>query len=64
MLKIIIFSFGLVALAILFLLHSAMNKPIYNKMHNVWEEDPVGKKLASGLLITMILIAFVLGLMF
>jgi hypothetical protein len=33
-------------------------------MHNVWEEDPEGKKYANITLIAMLFIAFFMGLMF
>jgi hypothetical protein len=48
----------------LFLVNNAMSKPLYNKIHNVWEEDPEGKKYANITLIVMLLIAFFMGLMF
>jgi hypothetical protein len=41
-----------------------MSKPLYNKIHNVWEEDPEGKKYANITLVVMLLIAFFTGVMF
>jgi Na+(H+)/acetate symporter ActP len=60
----IMFIFGVIVLGFLFLVNNAMSKPLYNKMHNVWEEDPEGKKYANITLIVMLLIAFFMGLMF
>ena len=58
----IIFIIGLSVLGILFLIHNAMNKPIYNKMSNVWEDDPEGRKYANISLIIMMIISFIIGL--
>ena len=63
-LKGILFIFGVLVLGFLFLVNNAMSKPLYNKIHNVWEEDPEGKKYANITLIVMLLIAFFMGLMF
>ena len=63
-LKGIMFIFGVLVLGFLFLVNNAMSKPLYNKIHNVWEEDPEGKKYANITLIVMLLIAFFMGLMF
>jgi Na+(H+)/acetate symporter ActP len=63
-LKGLMFIFGVIVLGILFLVNNAMSKPLYNKMHNVWEEDPEGKKYANITLVAMLLIAFFMGLMF
>jgi hypothetical protein len=41
--KIIAFISGLVIILNLFFLAKAFNKPIYNKMHNVWHDDPYGE---------------------
>ena len=63
-LKGIMFIFGVIVLGFLFLVNNAMSKPLYNKIHNVWEEDPEGKKYANITLIIMLLIAFFTGVMF
>jgi hypothetical protein len=39
-----------------------MIKPIYNKMHNMWQDDPDGRQYAHFALIVMLLIAFMIGL--
>ena len=59
--KAITFILGVALIAFLFLVHSTMIKPIYNKMHNVWEEDKEGRNIANFTLIVMLIIAFVLG---
>jgi hypothetical protein len=63
-LKGIMFIFGVMVLGFLFLVNNAMSKPLYNKIHNVWEEDPEGKKYANLTLTVMLFIAFFMGLMF
>ena len=63
-LKGILFIFGVLVLGFLFLVNNAMSKPLYNKIHNVWEEDPEGKKYANITLVVMLLIAFFTGMMF
>lgn len=62
--KIIAFIIGLAILGFLFLVNNAMSKPIYNKMSNVWEDDPEGRKYSNITLIVMMFIAFFMGLMF
>ena len=63
-LKGLMFIFGVIVLGFLFLVNNAMSKPLYNKIHNVWEEDPEGKKYANITLVVMLLIAFFTGVMF
>jgi len=63
-LKGIMFIFGELVLGFLFLVNNAMSRPLYNKIHNVWEEDPEGKKYANITLTVMLFIAFFMGLMF
>ncbi len=63
-LKGLLFIVGILVLGFLFLVNNAMSRPLYNKMHNVWEEDPEGKKYANITLVFMLLISFLLGIMF
>lgn len=60
----IIFIIGILVLGFLFLVHNAMTKPIYNKMHNMWHDDPEGRKVANITLMVMLFIAFYLGTLF
>lgn len=60
----IIFIIGVLVLGFLFLVHNAMTKPIYNKMHNMWHDDPEGRKIANITLMVMLFIAFYLGTLF
>jgi len=62
--KLIAFVFGLIVLGFLFLVNNAMSKPIYNKMSNVWEDDPEGRKYANITIVAMMFISFFIGLMF
>lgn len=59
-----IFIIGVLVLGFLFLVHNAMTKPIYNKMHNMWHDDPEGRKIANITLMVMLFIAFYLGTLF
>lgn len=61
--KIIAFISGLILIVFLFFLAKALNKPIYNKMHNVWHDDPYGRTIADLCSIISITIAFLLGLL-
>ncbi len=60
----IIFIIGILVIGFLFLVHNAMTKPIYNKMHNMWHDDPEGRKIANITLVVMLFIAFYLGTLF
>lgn len=60
----IIFIIGVIIIGFLFLVHNAMTKPIYNKMHNMWHDDPEGRKIANITLVVMLFISFYLGTLF
>ena len=60
----IIFIVGILVIGFLFLVHNAMTKPIYNKMHNMWHDDPEGRKIANITLVVMLVISFYLGTLF
>ena len=64
MIKGIVFILSVLVIGFLFLVHNTMSRPLYNKIHNVWEEDPEGKKYANITLVVMLLIAFFTGMMF
>ena len=64
MIKGIVFIISILVIGFLLIVHNAMSKPLYNKIHNVWEEDPEGKKYANITIVVMLLIAFFTGLMF
>jgi hypothetical protein len=63
MLKGFLFIAGIATIGILFLLQNAFNKPIYNKMSNVWQDDEEGRQIAHLMIGGMIIIAFFLGLL-
>jgi hypothetical protein len=52
---------GTIIIGFSFLLHNALTKPIYNKMSNVYEDDPTGRQYANLLLVIMLAVAFYLG---
>ena len=60
----VIFIIGILVIGFLFLVHNAMTKPIYNKMHNMWHDDSEGRKIANITLVVMLFIAFYLGTLF
>jgi hypothetical protein len=62
--KAIIFFIGILIIGFLFLVHNAMSKPVYNKMSNVWEDDPQGRQYSHITIMAMLFIAFFLGSMF
>jgi hypothetical protein len=61
MIDFIIAFIGTIVIGFSFLLHNALTKPIYNKMSNVYEDDPVGRQYTNLLLVIMLFIAFYLG---
>jgi len=63
MMKIIAFISGITVILFLFFLAKALNKPIYNKMHNVWQDDPYGRTIADTCIIVAIVVGFLLGLL-
>lgn len=63
MLKAFLFVAGLCVIGILFLLQNAFNKPVYNKMSNVWQDDQEGRQIAHIMIMAMIIIAFLLGIL-
>jgi Na+(H+)/acetate symporter ActP len=62
--KLIWFVVGLTVIGMLFLIQNAFTRPIYNKMHNMWHDDPEGRKIGNIVIALMVLIGFLLGLMF
>jgi uncharacterized membrane protein (Fun14 family) len=62
--KIIVFIVGILFISLLFLINNAINKPVYNKMSNVWEDDPQGRKFSNFIIILIAIISFVIGLIF
>jgi hypothetical protein len=52
---------GTIIIGFSFLLHNALTKPIYNKMSNIYEDDPTGRQYANLLLCVMLAVAFYLG---
>ena len=61
--KLILFLIGTIGIVLMFFLARALNKPIYNKMHNVWHDDPYGRTIADTCIIIAIVIAFIMGLL-
>ena len=60
--KTIVFLVAIIVIVFLYLVHNAMIKPVYNKMHNMWQDDPEGRQYAHLAMCAMLLIAFMLGL--
>ena len=43
------------------ILANAFSKPILNKMHNFYEDDKEGRKIANSLIGIIILVSFLIG---
>ena len=63
-LKILITSFAIGTLAFFWIVINAMTRPVYNKMHNMYQDDEKGRAIANWTIFAMILVAFLLGYMF
>jgi hypothetical protein len=60
--RLVFYVIGIVSLIVLFQLQDKLKKPVYNRMHNVWNEDKDHVLMANAIIITMLIIAFILGL--
>jgi hypothetical protein len=63
-LKILIASFAIGILAFFWIVINAMTRPVYNKMHNMYQDDEKGRAIANWTIFAMIIVAFLLGYMF
>jgi hypothetical protein len=61
--KLLLILITFIFMVFMFFLTKALNKPVYNKMHNVWHDDTESRKIADILIIFMIVIAFITGLL-
>jgi hypothetical protein len=41
-----------------------MTRPVYNKMHNMYQDDEKGRAIANWTIFAMIIVAFLLGYIF
>ena len=53
---------GIISLLVLFQLQDKLRKPTFNRMHNVWQEDKDSVLIANAITVTMLILAFILGL--
>jgi len=60
--KIITIIVALLLIGFLLLVNNTLNKPVYNKMYNVWEDDPQNRKFSNFIIIFIAIISFVIGL--
>lgn len=60
--KIVFYIIGVIVLIVLFQLQDKLKKPVYSRMHNVWNEDKDSVLMANAIIVTMMIIAFILGL--
>lgn len=60
--KIVFYIMSFIILIVLFQLQDKLRKPVYSRMHNVWNEDKDSILMADTIIIIMLIIAFVLGL--
>lgn len=61
MVKFIILLGSFIILCILFFIQDTLNKPVYNKMSNVYEEDHYGKTMSRFIVLIMCIISFFVG---
>jgi hypothetical protein len=60
--KYAIYTLTLLLLFVMFQAQDKIRKPRFNRMYNVWQEDQEAIKIANGILVLMLAIAFLLGL--
>jgi len=60
--KIITIIVALLLIGFLFLVNNTLNKPVYNKMYNVWEDDPESRKFSNFIIIFIAIVSFIMGL--
>jgi len=59
--KIILYIFGIITILVLFQVQDKLRKPVFNRIHNVWNEDRDSILIANAIVVTMLIISFVLG---
>lgn len=59
--KIITIIVALLLIGFLFLVNNTLTKPVYNKMYNVWEDDPESRKFSNFIIIFIAILSFVIG---
>jgi len=50
-------------IAVCWILANAFSKPVLSKMHNYYEDDVEGRKIANMFILIMILVSFLIGLL-
>ena len=60
--KSVFYIIGIAVIIILFQLQDRLRKPVYSRMHNVWNEDKDGVLMANAIMVVMLIMAFILGL--
>lgn len=53
---------AIIILVVLFQLQDKLRKPLYSRVHNVWNEDKDSVLMANAIIVTMLFIAFILGM--
>jgi hypothetical protein len=64
MMQFLVLGVACCLISVLWLAVSTLSKPIYNKMSNVWEEDPAKRQMLHICVGLIIIVAFFAGLMF
>jgi HAMP domain-containing protein len=62
-LKALALIFGISTLLFFWIVINAMTRPVYNKMHNIYQEDEKGRVIANYTIGAMIIVSFLLGYM-
>jgi hypothetical protein len=60
--KLALYIIGVIFIMVLFQLQDKLRKPKFNRMHNVWNEDKEAIFIANAITVTMLIMAFILGL--
>lgn len=60
--KTVFYIIGIAVIIILFQLQDKLRKPVYSRMHNVWNEDKDSILMANAIVTVMLIMAFILGL--
>jgi hypothetical protein len=60
--KSVFYIIGIAVIIILFQLQDKLRKPVYSRMHNVWNEDKDSILMANAIMVVMLIMAFILGL--
>jgi len=62
-LKILLAAFAIGCIVMFWIVITAMTRPVYNKMYNMYIEDERGRAIANYTIAALIIVSFLLGYM-